>query len=479
MLLRCSFICIVIVWCLIKPLHAASEDLRQRLTEREDKRRPSEPWGTLVAGRPLTASGGLEISLESLRLQGFGNGSDQRNRLLLQQNFEAEAFYSFGPPLSIFAQLRAERDNVYVAGAQDETATPFLERGEMWLSSQGIAGSRINLDLGRLHFEDDRRWWWDEDLDAIRVTYERPRFEIAVALARELAPNRTDHHFVAPEHDGIIRLIGEMSLDFRPNHALNLFLLHHRDRSGSEQVGQPTPRERDDLSDGTLTWLGARMMGAFDFRPHVVVGYWFDTAWVRGRERVARYEEISPRLSAVNQVSDRIVRGHAVDLGVTLMLPVSRKPRLYAGYALGSGDRSRDSVDHSFRQSGIQANEPGFGGVRRFPQYGVLLQPELSNLKILTFGAGLSLLGSSSLDLVYHHFRLAEFAQSLRAAKLDAALTGDHRDVGAELDLILALEEWKRVEVELSAGTFRAGRAFGDGEGRRSYRGFFSVRIAF
>ena len=479
MLLRCSFIGLVVSYCSIKPLHAADEDLRLRLTEREDKRRPVEPWSTLVAGRPLTASGGLEINLESLQRRGLSNGSDQRNRLLSQQNLEAEAFYSFGGAFSIFAQFRAQKDKDYVAGAPDETTKPFLERGEMWLSSQGIAGSRINLDLGRLHFEDDRRWWWDEDLDAIRFTYEQPRFEIAVAVARELAPNRTARYVVAPEHDGIIRLIGEMSWDFRPNHALNLFLLHHRDRSRSEQFGQLTPREREDLSDGTLTWLGARVTGAFDFPPNAVIGYWFDTAWVRGRERTAQYQEISPQLSAVNQISDRIVRGNGFDLGVTLRLPVAREPRLYAGYALGSGDRPRDTVDHSFRQSGIQANEPGFGGVRRFPQYGVLLQPELSNLKILTLGAGLSLLRSSSLDLVYHRYRLAELAQSLRTAKLDAVLTGGHHDVGTELDLILALEEWKRVEVELSAGTFRAGRAFGDGEGRRSYRGFFSVRIAF
>ena len=37
--------------------YGAEDDLRQRLTEREDKRRPLVPWSTELAGRPLTLSG--------------------------------------------------------------------------------------------------------------------------------------------------------------------------------------------------------------------------------------------------------------------------------------------------------------------------------------------------------------------------------------------------------------------------------------
>ena len=41
------------------------------------------------------------------------------------------------------------------------------------------------------------------------------------------------------------------------------------------------------------------------------------------------------------------------------------------------------------------------------------LDPELSNLSIVTVGAGVELLRSSSLDLVYHYYRLVEPADSI------------------------------------------------------------------
>ena len=74
----------------------------------------------------------------------------------------------------------------------DEISDLFVERGEMWLYSENIAGSHVNLDLGRLDFEDERRWWWDEDLDAVRVAYETETLEVVLAVARELGPSRSD-----------------------------------------------------------------------------------------------------------------------------------------------------------------------------------------------------------------------------------------------------------------------------------------------
>ena len=36
----------------------------------------------------------------------------------------------------------------------------------------------MSLDVGQLDFEDDRRWWWDEELDAVRLGYELGDFEV-------------------------------------------------------------------------------------------------------------------------------------------------------------------------------------------------------------------------------------------------------------------------------------------------------------
>jgi len=179
-------------------------------------------------------------------------------------------------------------------------------------------------------------------------------------------------------------------------------------------------------------------------------------------------------------VIDQEVGGWAIDAGVTYLFPSTGEPRITLGYALGSADHNQDDgIDRSYRQTGLHTNEPGFGGVQRFRGYGRLLDPELSNLGILTVGLGCSLLRSSSLDLVLHDYRLVERAETLRDARLETALTGEHRGVGQSLDLVLAIEEWRRFEFEVSASVFRGGEAFGADKGEWIFGSFLAARIAF
>lgn len=455
------------------------DDLQQRLTEREDKRRPPDPWNIELAGRPLTIGG--EYETESGYLDRSGDEAlDRSGRYGQTQGVELEAFYSFGPPLSLFAQGRLGAGKDLLASDVERMSDRYLERGEMWLYSENIAGSRINLDFGRLDFEDDRRWWWDADLDAVRITRESDHFEIALAFARELAPNRSDQHRIDPEQDGVQRVIAEASWDWRPNHTLQLFALHQDDRSAGGFPGQQIQAPREDPSDARLTWLGARLTGALALGRGGVLGYWFDGARVRGRERVMDYAPLDPFDSEVAGVEDHEVRGYGFDIGLNWLLPFRAEPRLFAGYAYGSGDADpQDGIDHAFRQSGLQANESGFGGVQRFAQYGFLLDPELSNLRIRTIGAGMSLLRSSSLDLVYHRYQLDQPGGALSDIRLEINPDGEQRALGSSVDVVLALEEWERFEFGLIASAFRAGRALQDGEGERSYGALLAMRIAF
>ena len=455
--------------------YGAEDDLRQRLTEREDKRRPLVPWSTELAGRPLTLSGEYEISLESQRQRVSGDGRKRHNLQFLKQSAEAEAFYSFGPTLSAFAQLRVGTQQDIAGDTSASNSYRLAERGEMWLNSQHIGGSDFNLEVGRLHFEDDRRWWWDDDLDAIRLSFERPTFNVTLALARELDQSSTERNSNASSNERIRHLIGEITWDFWPNHDFTFFLMHHRDHASPALSDV-----RKEAFGANLNWLGARWMGAFHLGQASLLGYWLDAAWLRRSERNVRDEDVARKQDGNRTLAQRSVRGHAVDFGINWSLSLPMAPRLFGGYAIGSGgDSPLTSVDRAFRQSGIQANESGFGGVRRYPHYGLLLQPELSNLKITTVGTGISVLKSSSLDIVYHHYAQASATPSLRGAKLEATPTGAHRDVGAELDLVFAIEEWQKLELELGAAAFRTGRAFGPDEGSWNYRAFVTMRFSF
>lgn len=183
-----------------------------------------------------------------------------------------------------------------------------------------------------------------------------------------------------------------------------------------------------DEMDADLTWLGARWSG---INPMGTGGYWgyrVDSAWVRGSERSAEIDDSDSGVGEVSAVRERRVHDWAMDVGLIGILPYRFEPRIFAGYAYGCGDRDPDGRDDdAFRQNGLQSNEAGFGGVERYPSYGLLLDPEPSKLQIATVGAGVSLWRSSSLYLVYHHYRLAQPADSLRDAGLDVELDGNHR----------------------------------------------------
>ena len=456
------------------------QDLRERLTEREDENRVKEPRMVRFLGRPLSLNGQYEISLEQTGRLALGDGTGRHGRLLLEQEIETEAFYGINGGLSFFAQLRMPQAEDLDAATPDGVSDIFVERGEMWVNVQNIAGLPLGLEAGRLDFEDDRLWWWDEDLDALRVTCEAGPLEATFAAARELASDRSGRSSVNPDENGVVRLIAEASWDWRPNHSIQFFALAHHDRSRTEAPGETFAREREDESDAKLAWLGVRASGAGDLGAGGIVGYWLDAGWVRGDERLIEADGVAPGISEVEEVITRKVRGRAFDVGVTWMLRGAAEPRLTLAYARGSGDRKPDdAIDRTYHQTGLHANEPGFGGVQRFQGYGELLDPELSNLGIFTAGIGCSLFAASSVDLIYHHYRLVEPAESLRDARIDAELTGAHRDLGHGVDLVLAFEEWERIELEFAVSTFRAGKAFGGDKGKWLVGGFAAFRFAF
>ncbi len=223
----------------------------------------------------------------------------------------------------------------------------------------------------------------------MRVSHETDNVEISLALAQEIASDRSDRSDIAPEQQRVRRLIGEATWDWRRHHTLQFLLLHQNDGSSREAVGHRLDNQYRDESDARLTWFGARASGAFDLAERSVIGYWLDTAWVRGKERRTEFDAIDAVRSIVTNVTQQSVRGWGFDSGISWLIPARYETRLYAGYAYGSGDpNSDDDSDRAFRQTGLATNEAGFGGAQRFPHYGISLNPELSNLKIVTIGAG-------------------------------------------------------------------------------------------
>ena len=149
------------------------------------------------------------------------------------------------------------------------------------------------------------------------------------------------------------------------------------------------------------------------------------------------------------------MRGNAFDVGATASLALPQRPSLTVGYARGSS---------GFRQTGLQENKTRIGGVKRWQRYGELLNPELANLSVATVGAGVRVLGNSSVELVAHRYRQNRAAGRVAGSRLSADPQGSRRAVGRELDLLVAVREWKHVELLFKASHFKPGSAFAPGE---------------
>lgn len=340
-----------------------------------------------------------------------------------------------------------------------------LERGDMWLLFDHVGTDPLSFQIGRQNFFEPRLWWWDDDLDSVRVYYQGKSLRAWLGLAREIAPVSTDEDFIDPEDKDVRRLIGQVEWTAFGRLGLSAYLLDQHDGSGAAQVGEAVSTQCEDESDADLTWIGVRAIGPLS--PRGSIAFRADLGYVYGDETVLEYGDDENGFSTVESRRTGKVRGWAVDTGVSWALPFRPRPVLRLSYARGSGDAGGDDgVDRNFRQTGLQDQDEDFR------DYGVVLRPELSNIEVSTIALDVPVADQTTLTLGYHKFRQVEPSPTLASDTLDAEPTGDNADVGDEWSLALEVLRWENVEIEFIAGSFHAGRAFGDRAGERSERYF-------
>jgi alginate production protein len=151
------------------------------------------------------------------------------------------------------------------------------------------------------------------------------------------------------------------------------------------------------------------------------------------------------------------------------------RPSLTGAFAFASGDDGLGR-DGRFRQTGLQKNIGTFDGIAEFPYYGAALDPELSNLAVLTLGAGVRPWPSASVDLVYHYYRQHTASSDWPETALDAEPDGRARELGHGIDLVLGWEPSEGLLFELVSGVFLPGTAYG-GAGENAY--FVGLEVEF
>jgi alginate production protein len=371
----------------------------------------------------LTFGADIEVAYayrKNLGLDDRGNG----DAALLTPELSLALSFDPDPRFQAFLNVAVARESVLKIEADkskpSEDVSVELKEAFIWLRS--LPGG-LSLQLGRQRFEDERQWLYDEELDAVRLRFER------AALAIELSVSR----------DGLVRkdLASSAKRDRINNYVLNASYRLPRETTVETYV---IVRDDRDAHRRRSVFAGLRSRG----EPVDDLDYWLELGYAGGRDGSKR------------------IRGWAVDVGATYEFQVDPKPALTLGFAFGSGDRNPDDgTDESFRQTGLQDNEADFGGATDFKYYGEVLDPELSNLAVLTAGVGIRPSDKFSMDLVYHYYLQHRAAPALRSAGIDAEPSGRSRLLGSGIDFVVGLQEiWDHLDARVAVGYFLPGAAF-------------------
>lgn len=307
---------------------------------------------------------------------------------------------------------------------------PSLLIDQAYATFKNLAGP-FDFTIGRRNFEDGRLWLYDGALDAFIVNHKLGDFHTEASVSRE-------------------NLVDADLLVNVPKGKINNYMLYteYRGIEDHKLAGYVIKRADKAKLEGDPVLTGVRAYG----RPTDRFNYWAELGFARGKDNLKQKLD-----------------GYAYDVGGTYRFPgLPLQPALTLGYAFGSGDDNpNDTRNKQFRQTGLQSNEGRFGGFTQFKAYGETLDPELSNIKILTAGIGFRMAPTAYVDIVYHRYKLVKIASEFRSSGVTAQMnqvdTHLSKKVGDEIDIVLGFRNlfgYRRLGFEVRGGWFRPGNAF-------------------
>jgi alginate production protein len=294
----------------------------------------------------------------------------------------------------------------------------------------------FEFHAGRRNYEDERHWLYDTSLDVASISLRKGHVRAEASVGRQVLwdldlvqneeKDKIDTYILYAEYRGIEDI------------KFNAFTVYRDDRAGKE--GRPL-----------LMGVGSQGMPSEKF------SYWTWLAFLFGDDE-----------------ANRNFSAHAFEVGGTYRFPdLPFHPNVTLGYAFATGDGNPDdNRNNEFRQTGLQSNEAKFAGVSDFKVYGETVDPELSNLGILTVGLGFRPAPKVTVDLVYHRYRLDEIAEEIRNWGLTALMNQDdlnqRKVMGSAFDIVLGFRNlfgMRRLGLDVRVGWFFPGVGFRNEEG--------------
>jgi alginate production protein len=436
-------------------------EIARALGVSDDDRRPEDQLRVNILGKPMIIGGEVGSSFQYRGGYALTPGADDDDARI-EPELKIETLWQLRDDLVTFTDVKLFGEStIYKQGGRSDH-TAGVELSEAWILKTGLFGTPLALQLGRQQVQDRREWWWDEDLDMVRVHYFGKKVSGFVGMGRELGYystlGRRD-----PEDRDILRFMGNAKWDWADRQEIQVYGLHQNDRSSRYNLGAIIDENRFDEADAKLSWAGLRVRGRVKAKIPGKFYYWGDLAFVMGRETSYDSTTLPNDRERITGRSREKVRGWAYDFGASFELPFAFKPYLTVGLARGSGGKRK------FRQTGLHGNNGKFRGNSRFRYYGEVLRPDLSNMQIATAALGIPIGEDGWIETVWHRYRQPTPNDRIAGSRLDIDPLGSSGRIGNELDIIASYRPKSGWDFELTGGAFRAGPAFGSEQGRKAW----------
>jgi len=421
----------LVVHELVQTLHEEKEEKSVALSGDDERLRPKEQFQIPIGDSLLSISGELSFEADS-KINRNLDSTKNRDKVELVPEFELDFLLAFPQGFILFAEVSLEDEVTLENGEKavnEFEDQPQLE--EAFAQIPRFLFPENILRLGRQQFFESRRWLFDDRLDSIRFLIDLSPISFDFSLS-------TEWDFIS--------------------------YASYQIAEKASISGYVIVRNQEPFGDEDQIWVGFRSIGTVK-KKNTNIKYWAEGAYVDGK--------------TLQKKGAQDINGFAIDLGGTFIFRKQPlKPGFTFGYAFGSGDNNPgDGVDHNFRQTGLQSNKSKFGGVSNFEYYGVALDPELSNLHIITAGFGVRPFIKASVDLVYHYYLQHKPSIMIRDFGIRANPTGLDRNLGQEIDLIVGYKGIKNTKLRFKSGYFIPNRGFVEND--NAFRCKFDIKFAF
>ncbi|HIE4801070.1 TPA: alginate export family protein [Serratia marcescens] len=355
---------------------------------------------------------GIQIKTESFSLHNKNLRRDEKreNEMKWGPQVRLDSWIMKDSPVYGKVELEWQRKIKRKSGVSPDKKN-HLEINQAYLGLTETIIPLSHIQLGRWLYRDEREWLFDENFDGVVVRNRIEKWRIDTLGGRVNYWQRD--------------LLDRASRNEGANNIAGLFIrrkLIDDVTAGAYIIAQSTPEK--------------------GFKRQKNIGL---RSYSQNKKALRHWLDLG--LSDVSRAGKN-TRGYAVDVGGTYIFNNTElKPRITMGYAMGT---------QYYRQTGLHDNEATFGGNTKFKFYGETLNPDLSNIQIMTTGLGINLPQQATLDVVYHDYRQARL-MNLSQNRIDLKAKHDKkttRRLGSGVDIIVGWEPVDNTKLEARLGMF-------------------------